>query len=238
MFVLPKVKFHIAIKNAFKNYSNFKGRIRRSEYWFFMLFVNFFTVFFLTMFLLCELKVIGYTTEYYYEYWQNYYRKYNRRDYAMYDAFLILLCIYISFITLPTLSATVRRLHDTGRRGEYIFAGLVPFFGGLTLLILLCYDSNKEGNEFGPSPKYTNASPIENQPPLINSSSGSSYSPNMIISSPDIHMNNTPSYNNNDNLIYNNMNKPGAPIINTNNSNAPVMYLSPPVNNQNMYQNK
>ena len=55
---------------------------------------------------------------------------------------------------LPVLSATARRLHDVGKRGEYMFIGFVPFFGGLTLLVLLCFDSHKNSNKFGPSPKY------------------------------------------------------------------------------------
>ena len=55
---------------------------------------------------------------------------------------------------IPLFAATVRRLHDIGKRGEYIFVGLVPFFGGITLLVLLCKDSEKGNNEFGPSPKY------------------------------------------------------------------------------------
>ena len=68
---------------------------------------------------------------------------------------MILLTIHIAFITLPTLSATVRRLHDIGKSGCYIFVGLVPFFGGLTLLVFLCRDSMPEANEFGPPTKYT-----------------------------------------------------------------------------------
>ena len=38
---------------------------------------------------------------------------------------------------LPALAVTVRRLHDTGRSGWWILIGLVPFIGGIWLLILL-----------------------------------------------------------------------------------------------------
>ena len=152
MYVLPMVKFCTAFTNAFKNYSNFSGRIRRSEYWFFILVVNLVTFFLLLFFMLSISGVIKPSYSYYdyYDY-RNYYR-YN--DDAIL-AFMILLVIYIAFIMTPTLSATVRRLHDIGKRGEYIFVGLVPFFGGLTLLVYLCRDSMTEANEFGPSPKYT-----------------------------------------------------------------------------------
>ena len=68
---------------------------------------------------------------------------------------LIIFLVYVCDIMLPTLGATVRRLHDIGRQGETIFIGLVPFFGGIVLLILLCKDSMKEKNEYGYSPKYS-----------------------------------------------------------------------------------
>ena len=55
---------------------------------------------------------------------------------------------------LPLLSSTFRRLHDIGKSGNYIFIALVPIFGEISLLILLCYDSEKGQNKFGPSPKY------------------------------------------------------------------------------------
>ena len=160
MYELPKVDFCTAFKNAFKNYSNFSGRIRRSEYWFFLLVVNIVTFILLLFFVLFVTEAIG---AYYY---------YSSRSYNPYDhyydhsgyyraneegilAFVILLGIYVPFITLPTLSASVRRLHDIGKSGCYLFIGLVPFFGTLTLLVFLCRDSMPEANEFGPPTKYT-----------------------------------------------------------------------------------
>ena len=159
MIAHPKVNFCTAFVNAFKNYSNFSGRIRRSEYWFFLLVVNTLTVLLTLFFILFATGTIGghyYNSYYdhYYDYDYYHYGYYRTNDEATL-ALLIVLSIYISFIMLPTLSATVRRLHDTGRRGEYIFVGLVPFFGEIALLVFLCQDSMTEANEFGPSPKYS-----------------------------------------------------------------------------------
>ena len=162
MYALPKVEFLTAVKNCLKNYINFKGRIRRSEYWFFLLPVNFITVLFLTLFLLYVTGTLGkwyyYYTDYsYYDYYSHSYPYYNYTVHYNDEASLalgILFGIHIFFVMLPTLSATVRRLHDVGKPGEMIFIGLVPFFGGLALLILLCTDSMRETNEYGPSPKY------------------------------------------------------------------------------------
>ena len=150
MYELPKVDCCTAFKNAFKNYSNFSGRIRRSEYWFFLLVVNIVTFILLLFFVLFETKTI-------YKYSYDYYDRYSKRRYNYEGilAFVILLGIYVPFITLPTLSASVRRLHDIGKSGCYLFIGLVPFFGTLTLLVFLCRDSMPEANEFGPPTKYT-----------------------------------------------------------------------------------
>ena len=150
MYELPKVDCCTAFTNAFKNYSNFSGRIRRSEYWFFLLVVNIVTFILLLFFILFETRTI-------YKYSYDYYYRYSRRRYNYEGmlAFRILLGIYIPFITLPTLSASARRLHDIGKSGCYLFIGFVPFFGGLTLLVFLCRDSMPEANEYGPPTKYT-----------------------------------------------------------------------------------
>ena len=74
----PKVNFFTAIGNGFKNYINFSGRIRRSEYWFFMLIINFLTFFLLLLFMLYATGVIRTRTyNYYYDspyYFSDYYR--------------------------------------------------------------------------------------------------------------------------------------------------------------------
>ena len=159
MNALPKVNCFNAIKNGFANYINFSGRTRRSEYWFFISLINVITFLLLLLLLLYITGAIG---SYYYYYYINpfIYNKSLRYDDDAIFALIITLPIYISGIMLPTLSATVRRLHDVGKRGEYIFIGLVPFFGSLALLILLCQDSMREANEFGPSPKYLNNLPL------------------------------------------------------------------------------
>ena len=155
MNALPKVYFCQAIKTALSNYVNFSGRSRRSEYWYFILFVNSITCI-LTGFILFFALGGGRKRIYYYNYYDGYehsYYYYRTNEEAIL-AFFIILTIYISFIMIPLFAATVRRLHDIGKCGEYIFVGLVPFFGGITLLVLLCRDSEKGNNEFGPSPKY------------------------------------------------------------------------------------
>ena len=157
MMPRERVSFCTAMKNCCMNYVNFEGRIRRSEYWWFMLIINSVTAI-LLLFLI--LSICGVFRHRYYQSRTDYYGRpdvyYYYTDNSLLPTLIIFL-VYICGIMLPTLAATVRRLHDIGRQGETIFMGLVPLAGGITLLVLLCSDSMKESNEYGPSTKYASA---------------------------------------------------------------------------------
>lgn len=53
---------------------------------------------------------------------------------------------------LPGLAVAIRRLHDTGRSGWWIFIALVPIVGFILLIVWNATDSEGD-NEYGPSPK-------------------------------------------------------------------------------------
>lgn len=53
-------------------------------------------------------------------------------------------------LLLPSLSIVVRRLHDMGKSGGWIFIGLIPLVGLIWLLVLLC----KKGETVGPKAKW------------------------------------------------------------------------------------
>ena len=61
--------------------------------------------------------------------------------------------IYSLFIITPTIAVSVRRLHDIGKSGWMILISLIPFVGGIWMLILMIRDSNPGDNEYGPNPK-------------------------------------------------------------------------------------
>ena len=253
MYELPKVDCCTAFINAFKNYSNFSGRIRRSEYWFFLLVVNIVTFILLLFFVLFVTEAIG---AYYYYYSSGSYNPYDHYyDHSGYYraneegilAFVILLGIYVPFITLPTLSASVRRLHDIGKSGCYLFIGFVPFFGTLTLLVFLCRDSMPEANEFGPPTKYTTniinqtlQSPNQSyNAPLLpndNNSINNVSSDNIIV--PNNNINVVP--NNNINVVPNNyIIVPNKNVIVPNNQYiVPNKNIIIPNNNMNYVQNQ
>ena len=120
----PQVGFIDAIKLAFKNYVNFNGRSRRSEFWWFYLFN--FIIGFILYFLVLVVN----------------------------QFFIYLLLLYWLIIFLPGLGLSIRRLHDIGKSGWYIFIAFIPFVGGFILLYFYCLDSENQSNEYGESPKY------------------------------------------------------------------------------------
>jgi len=65
----------------------------------------------------------------------------------------ILSGLYFLAVLVPGIAVTIRRLHDIGRSGWWILAGLIPVIGGIVLLIFMVQDSKAGENEYGPNPK-------------------------------------------------------------------------------------
>ena len=63
----------------------------------------------------------------------------------------ILSVIYVILVIVPSVAVAVRRLHDVGKSGWMLLAGLVPIIGSLYLLYLFCLDSNDAGDEYDSS---------------------------------------------------------------------------------------
>jgi uncharacterized membrane protein YhaH (DUF805 family) len=74
---------------------------------------------------------------------------------AIGNQYLYLVLILALFV--PGLALTVRRLHDTNRSGWWILIGLVPFVGAIVLLVFEVSDSDPGTNQYGPSPKGSDA---------------------------------------------------------------------------------
>lgn len=64
-----------------------------------------------------------------------------------------LFLIYYIGIIIPSISVGVRRLHDTGRSGWWMFTPLIPFIGTIVFIILMCVDSQENMNKYGRNPK-------------------------------------------------------------------------------------
>ena len=65
----------------------------------------------------------------------------------------IMVTIFYLIMLVPNLSVSVRRLHDIGKSGWYIFLSLIPLIGGLILLIWSLMDSEPGENQYGKNPK-------------------------------------------------------------------------------------
>ncbi|MBR4156874.1 MAG: DUF805 domain-containing protein [Bacteroidales bacterium] len=114
---------------CFKQYFDFKGRARRKEYWYFTLFCFIFSI-------LVELvgSILGMMVG----------------SYILHSILSLIFCI-ITFI--PSISVSVRRLHDIGRSGWWGLLCLVPIIGWIWLIVWACFDSQENENQWGPNPK-------------------------------------------------------------------------------------
>ena len=65
----------------------------------------------------------------------------------------IMVTIFYLIMLVPNLSVSVRRLHDIGKSGWYMFLSLIPLIGGLILLVWALMDSEPGENQYGKNPK-------------------------------------------------------------------------------------
>jgi len=130
------MSFGSALKVFWSNYRNFKGRARRSEYWFIQLFLVATNL---------AAAVI---------------------DLALMDGDVdrfianggggIVGLIWIIATIVPALAVLVRRLHDTNRSGWWALVGFIPLIGTIAILIFTVTDSTQGENRYGASPKDSN----------------------------------------------------------------------------------
>ena len=64
----------------------------------------------------------------------------------------ILTIIVMLGLIIPSISVSVRRLHDTGRSGWWYLLSFVPLLG-LVLLAFFIFDSQPGNNDYGSNPK-------------------------------------------------------------------------------------
>ena len=125
--------FSESVKSFWSNYSKFKGRARRSEYWWIQLFLV------LTNLAVAAIDLVLMNGDV--------------------DRFIanggggIVGLIWILVTIVPALAVLVRRLHDTGKSGWWVLIGFVPLIGGIVLLVFTVLDSDAGENKFGESPK-------------------------------------------------------------------------------------
>jgi uncharacterized membrane protein YhaH (DUF805 family) len=125
---------------CFKQYADFSGRARRKEYWMFALF--YWLALFVILFIVGAIINIGEPAERH---------PGDLGGGAASVGFLMIVFILATFT--PSLAVLVRRLHDTGRSGWWVFITFIPYVGGIWLFVLTVLEGNKGDNEYGPDPK-------------------------------------------------------------------------------------
>ena len=113
---------------ALKKYAVFSGRSRRKEYWYFVLFNIIVAI------VLAGIDAVLGT-------------------FSPSANIGLLSGIYCLAILIPSLAVTVRRLHDIGRSGWWIFINLIPLIGGIVLLVFALSEGTPGYNQYGPNPK-------------------------------------------------------------------------------------
>lgn len=115
---------------------------------------------------------------------QNHYTDFNgratRKEYWMFLLGYIIVSIVLSIILeivnleqlmfllylgllAPSLAIGARRLHDTNRSGWWQLLALIPFVGGVIVLILMAFPAHTGANKYA-SPVVAQA-PVESKPP-------------------------------------------------------------------------
>jgi uncharacterized membrane protein YhaH (DUF805 family) len=112
--------------NAFKKYAVFNGRTSRKEFWMFVLFNIIFSVAAVILD-----NILGLSSD---------------SGYGIFSG------LYSLVMILPALGAEIRRLHDIGKSGWWIFISLVPLIGAIWLLVLLAKEGDPGDNAYGPEP--------------------------------------------------------------------------------------
>ena len=111
---------------AFKNWNKFDGRANRSEYWYFVLF------YFLIVIILyyVDISFLGYN--------------------PMNPTSLgVTQIIFNLLVLIPSLSVTVRRLHDVNKSGWNMLWNLLPIIGTIYIIYLNILKGGIEDNSFG-----------------------------------------------------------------------------------------
>lgn len=128
--------FPAAVKRFFKKYATFSGRASRSEYWWWTLVsvaVGIITNILLSASMTTMTTASSATPP-------------TLGPGAIVG--MIVIGVWTLATLVPSLALTVRRLHDVNMSGWLVLIGLVPFLGGLALLVFMILQSNPAGQRF------------------------------------------------------------------------------------------
>ncbi len=124
------MSFSDAITSFLSHYFDCRGRARRKEYWYVVLFNVIATLIFNV---LSGIFSNGF----------------------LHNLIHLLSVAYSLALFIPGIMLSIRRMHDIGKGGAWLFICLIPIVGPLIFIYLCCKDSVPGTNQYGPNPKYS-----------------------------------------------------------------------------------
>lgn len=125
-----------AIRSVWSQYASFKGRARRSEYWWWALFS---TLVIYGPFIILGLLTDGQGIEAF--------------PVAVQVVLSLIFMIILIGLLIPGLAVTVRRLHDSDRSGWLYLINFIPYVGWIVVFIFMLLPGTRGPNRHGPDPK-------------------------------------------------------------------------------------
>jgi uncharacterized membrane protein YhaH (DUF805 family) len=106
-----------------RRYADFNGRSQRKEYWMFVL------GYFLAMIVVGVVYAISHLLG------------------------GIIFCVLALGLFVPAIAVMIRRFHDQDKSGWFVLLHLIPYVGGIIVLVFMCIEGTRGPNRFGPDPK-------------------------------------------------------------------------------------
>lgn len=119
---------------CFRHFGDFTGRSNRIEFWTFVIVNTVISIPFIVLFFsgLWDYKECGNTT--------------------MLSIGATLMILWTLITSIPKISAAVRRLHDIGKSGYWLFILGIPALGSLIIIYFLLLKGDEEENKYGYPP--------------------------------------------------------------------------------------
>jgi len=116
-----------------RNYAVFSGRSRRKEFWFFVLIDTVIYTLLSIVDIVSDIIIYG--------------------EWSSETSIGFASISYVLLTLIPRITLTVRRLHDIGKSGFWLFSLLIPPVGIIVLFIFSLLDSDLGDNKYGQNPK-------------------------------------------------------------------------------------
>ena len=128
-----------------KRYADFTGRSRRREFWMFtLLSVIVYAIGFALIFSSLPWSEIGQDASP---------GGNNTPPGPLFFVGFVFLAIWVLGTLIPNIALVVRRFHDQDMSGWFYLLTMIPYVGGIVLIVFMCIEGTRGPNRFGHDPK-------------------------------------------------------------------------------------